>query len=229
MMSANDPHALRVDPKTAGQPYSHVGLSTAGSELDLVRRFFKDLVEQSALHAPTLLGPRALAYGPAGRDVDVFVIDGAGSSMGPRIAATGLFQPPSGTLTIDRERASRYLEISNRVAGAAGSASSKVGWHLYLVLSPSKAAPKPDWLYPTCQEHLSSAIEHVLRDVLKACADPSQPLPAGLNDKQKAAVKRAALAVFDRLVAPHADRPAAVPHVVRQRRDLTFDLDRLWS
>lgn len=228
-MSANDPHALRVDAKTAGQPYSHVALTTTGSDLDLVRRYYKDLVAQSALHAPTVLGPHALAYGRAGTDVDVLVIDGAGSSMGPRIAATATFQPPTGTFTVDPQRASRYLEIANKISGASGSASNRVAWHIYLVLSPDSAAPKPDWLYPSCHEHVAGAVEHVLRDLLKVCADPTQPLPTRLDDTQRAAVTDAALAVFDRLVTPHTARPATVPHVVKQRRALTFDLARLWS
>jgi hypothetical protein len=228
-MAANDPHTLRVAPKSPGQPYSYVKLTTAGADLDLVRRFYTDLVATSELYAPTLLGTRALAHGHVGRDVDVLVIDGAGSSTGPRIAATATFQPPTGTLTIDPQRASRYLEIANKVSGASGSASSRVGWRIYLVLSPETAAPKPDWLYPTCHEHLAGAVEHILRDVLRVCADPTQPLPAALDAGQKAAVTGAALDVFDRLVAPYTSRPATVPHMVRQRRALTFDLDRVWS
>jgi hypothetical protein len=228
-MSANDPHGLRVDAKTAGQPYSHVGLSAAGSDLDLVRRFYKDLVNQSALYAPTLLGRHALAYGRVGRDVDVLVIDGAGSSMGPRIAVTATFKPPAGTLTIVPERASGYLEIADKISGASGSASNRVAWRTYLVFSPDAAAPKPAWLYPTCHEQMAGAVERILRAVLTVCADPTRPLPDGLDDPQKAEVTAAALAVFDRLVAPHAARPAAVPHVVVQRRALTLDLDKLWS
>jgi hypothetical protein len=228
-MARNDPHALRVDPKTAGQPHSHVKLTTAGSDLDLVRRFCRDIVDQSALHSPTLLGRRALAYGHAGRDVDVLVIDGAGSSMGPRIAATAMLRPPAGTLTIVPERASRYLELANQVSGTSGAASHRIARRIHLVLSPDASAPRPAWLYPTCDEQLAGAAEDVLRELLKVCAEPGQPLPAGLEPSQRAAVTAAALSVFDRLVAPHGHRPAKVPQVVRQRQALANDLNRLWS
>lgn len=229
IMAANDPHALRVDPKTAGQPFSHVSLTTAGSDLDLVRRFYRDLVNQSALHPPTVLEPHALAYGTPGSDVDVLVIDGAGSSMGPRVAATASFVPPTGTLTIDPLRASRYLEIADKISFASGSASRKVAWHVYLVLSPDRAAPKPPWLNQICDERLASAVENVLLQVLKLCADPAKQLPAAIDDAQKNLVRDATLDVFDRLVAPHAVRPATVRHVVRQRHALIRDLARLWS
>jgi hypothetical protein len=96
-------------------------------------------------------------------------------------------------------------------------------------MSPDSAVPTPGWLYPTCHEHVAGAVEHLLLQVLKVCADPTQPLPTGLDDEQQTTVKDAALTVFDRLVMPHAARPATVPHVVKQRRALTFDLDRLWS
>lgn len=230
VIADNDPHALRVDAKTAGQPYSYVGLSTSGNDLDLTRRFYRDLVDQSSLHAPTLLAPHALVGETrAGRDVDVLVIDGAGGAMGPRIAATATFHPPSGAFTIDRDRAAAYLEIANRVSAASGSASNRVGWHVYLVLSPEQAAPAPGWLYPTCHERVAGAVEHVLRGILKRCADPHQPLPDALDDTQKATVNQAALDVFDQIVAPYAGRPSSLPHVITQRRALRSDLTRLWS
>lgn len=235
-MRSNDPHSLRVDPRDKNGARSYLQLSTAGSDLHLVRRFYDDLVNQSALHQPCVLSPRALAYGNAGRDVQILVLDGAGNSMAPRVRASAVFRPPAGVFTTNPDRMARYLELTNRVSGDKASASSKVAYRVSQVLTSGNAPGRLSarhklhpWLAPACDEHLTAATEPVLRDLLHRCIDPDQPLPDELNDTQRAAVTGTALEVFDQLVAPYTDRPTAVAHQVQQRNLLRRDLNQLWS
>lgn len=225
--SAGDPHGLRVDAKTKGQPYSHVSLSAEGSDLDLVRKVYGDLV-RSPLHAPSVLGERSLAHlRTARRDVDVLVIDGAGGATGPRIGGTASFAPPTGTFDADPDRMGWFLDLANQLLGGKDAAATQVGTAVLRVLAPEGNAPKGKRtaVYATARHDLSVAVEPVLRDLLKTAIGGGD-LPDRFPPVHVATVVDSALAVFGQLVAPHQQRPAAVPLIVQQEHRLRANLRR---
>lgn len=230
LAAMSDPHALRVEAKTPGEPHSHVRLSTDGSDLDLVRQYFRDLATTGSLKGPSVLIPRALAHHPPhGREVDVLVIKGAGGATGPRIGATATYRPPAGVMELDLERVRWYLHWADLFLGGRGKAATLVGTHALNAMSPAGNEPETRRraIHTSARQALAVAIEDVLRDLLKTASDPTATMPTDLPATHRSHVRNAALATYDALVEPHRHRPAAVPNVVIHRRRLRARLDTL--